>query len=50
MQEGMVVEEPDIELGTSIASKAISQRFVAGPLGKRRKLGWVRHGGRRGGR
>ncbi|KAJ5364966.1 uncharacterized protein N7496_010679 [Penicillium cataractarum] len=32
---GMVVEEPDIEIGAGVSSKAIGQRIVAGFDGKR---------------
>jgi protein NRD1 len=46
IQEGMVVEEPDIELGTGVSSKAISRRIVADAIGKRPRSGQVGRGRR----
>jgi hypothetical protein len=43
----MAVEEPDIELGTGIASKVISRRIAAGRIGKSLNSGRVGRGGRR---
>ncbi|OKP14618.1 Rpb7-binding protein seb1 [Penicillium subrubescens] len=48
IQSGMVVEEPDIEIGAGLSSKAISQRIAAGTGGKRGRNSDCFGGGRGG--
>lgn len=48
IQERMVVEEPDIELGTGISSKAISRRIEAHTIGNRPRSGQAGRRRRRG--
>jgi protein NRD1 len=47
---GMVVEEPDIEIGAGVSSKAISRRIAAGFDSKRSRNSHRFGGGGRGGR